>query len=136
MDINPTLYRALNFAISCFFASLLGGFYTNYIGILTPDLMHTSKTVDALAIAYIGGRGSLWGGITVSFPYVFFIQNFRSNFTNLPGLHLVTYGILMILMILIMIFYPSGFAVLLNVIKTKIVEAIQKEENAGPESVH
>lgn len=128
--INPTLYRVMNFAVSCFFAGLLGGFYAHYIGILTPNLMHTSKTVEALAMAYIGGRGSLWGGMTISFPFVFFIQNLRSNFTNLPGLHLVIYGILMIL---IMIFYPSGFAGLFNVVKTKLGEAFKKEEDADPE---
>ncbi len=131
--INPTLYRVMNFAVSCFFAGLLGGFYAHYIGILTPNLMHTSKTVEALAMAYIGGRGSLWGGMTISFPFVFFIQNLRSNFTNLPGLHLVIYGILMIL---IMIFYPSGFAGLFNVVKTKLEKAFQKEEEADPESAN
>lgn len=123
--INPTLYRVLNFAVSCFFAGLLGGFYAHYIGILTPNLMHTSKTVEALAMAYIGGRGSLWGGMTVSFPFVFFIQNLRSNFTDLPGLHLVIYGILMIL---IMIFYPSGFAGLYQVLFNKIKGLFQRGE--------
>jgi len=121
--INPTLYRVLNFAVSCFFAGLLGGFYAHYIGILTPNLMHTSKTMEALAMAYIGGRGSLWGGMTVSFPFVFFIQNLRSNFTDLPGLHLVIYGILMIL---IMIFYPSGFAGLYQVLLNKIKGLFQR----------
>ncbi|MFO8035844.1 MAG: branched-chain amino acid ABC transporter permease [Anaerolineales bacterium] len=124
--INPTLYRVMNFAVSCFFAGLLGGFYAHYIGILTPDLMHTSKTVEALAMAYIGGRGSLWGGMTVAFPFVFFIQNLRSNFTNLPGLHLVIYGILMIL---IMIFYPSGFAGLYNMIADKVKDLFRKGED-------
>jgi branched-chain amino acid transport system permease protein len=69
--------------------------------------MHTSRTVEVLAIAYIGGRGSLWGGIVVAFPFVFFIENLRSNLPDLPGLHLVIYGVLMIL---VMIFYPDGLA--------------------------
>lgn len=122
--INPTLYRVMNFAVSCFFAGLLGGFYAHYIGILTPDLMHTSKTVEALAMAYIGGRGSLWGGMTVAFPFVFFIQNLRSNFANLPGLHLVIYGVLMIT---IMIFYPSGFAGFYQVLSNKVKGLFAKE---------
>jgi branched-chain amino acid transport system permease protein len=106
--INPTKYRVFNFAVSAFFAGWLGGFYAHYFGSLTPQtLMHTSKTVEVLAIAYIGGRGSLWGGIAVAFPFVFFIEFIRSNFTDLPGLHLVTYGVLMIL---VMIYYPDGLA--------------------------
>jgi branched-chain amino acid transport system permease protein len=106
--INPTKYRVFNFTLSAFFAGWLGGFYAHYFGALTPQtLMHTSKTVEVLAIAYIGGRGSLWGGIAIAFLFVFFIEFLRSNLTDLPGLHLVIYGILMIL---VMIYYPSGLA--------------------------
>ncbi|MBN1657187.1 MAG: branched-chain amino acid ABC transporter permease, partial [Anaerolineae bacterium] len=55
--INPTYYRVFNFALSAFFAGWLGGFYAHYFGSLTPaTMMHTSKTVEVLAIAYIGGR--------------------------------------------------------------------------------
>lgn len=106
--INPTYYRVLNFALSCAFAGWLGGFYAHYYASLTPaTLMHTSKTVEVLAIAYIGGRGSLWGGMVLAFPFVFFIQYLRSTFADLPGLHLVIYGVLMIV---VMIFYPDGLS--------------------------
>jgi branched-chain amino acid transport system permease protein len=106
--INPTKYRVINFALSCAFAGWLGGFYAHYFGSLTPQtLMHTSKTVEVLALAYIGGRGSLWGGMFVAFPFVFFIEYLRSNLTDLPGLHLVIYGLLMIL---VMIYYPNCLA--------------------------
>jgi branched-chain amino acid transport system permease protein len=106
--INPTKYLVFNFTLSAFFAGLLGGFYAHFFGSLTPStLMHTSKTVEVLAIAYIGGRGSLWGGIAVAFPFVFFIEFLRSNLSSLPGLHLVIYGVLMVL---IMIYYPDGFS--------------------------
>ena len=116
--INPTKYRVLNFALSCLFAGWLGGFYAHYFGSLTPKtLMHTSKTVEVLALAYIGGRGSLWGGMVVAFPFVFGIEQLRSNLTGLPGLHLVLYGVLMIV---VMIFYPDGVAGLVKWAKAKI----------------
>ncbi|RLC67640.1 MAG: hypothetical protein DRI48_01760 [Chloroflexi bacterium] len=116
--INPTRYRVFNFALSSFFAGWLGGFYAHYYGSLTPQtLMHTSKTVEVLALVYIGGRGSMWGGMFVAFPFVFFIEYLRSNLTELPGLHLVIYGVLMIL---VMIFYPNGLAGLYNWGKEKI----------------
>jgi len=122
--INPTKYRVFNFTVSAFFAGWLGGFYAHYFGSLTPQtLMHTSKTVEVLAIAYIGGRGSLWGGIAVAFPFVFFIEYLRSNFTELPGLHLVIYGILMIL---VMIYYPKGFSGFFDWIKGKIMGLFTK----------
>jgi branched-chain amino acid transport system permease protein len=103
--INPTFYRVLNFTIQCAFAGWLGGFYAHYYGILTPQVMATSHTVEVLAITYIGGRGSLWGGPVTAFPFIFFMEWLRSNLSNLPGLNLVIYGLFLIL---IMIFYPSG----------------------------
>lgn len=106
--INPTKYLVFNFTLSAFFAGLLGGFYAHFFGSLTPStLMHTSKTVEILAIAYIGGRGSLWGGIAIAFPFVFFIEFLRSNLSSLPGIHMVIYGVLMVA---IMIYYPNGFS--------------------------
>jgi branched-chain amino acid transport system permease protein len=116
--INPTYYRVFNFALSCAFAGWLGGFFAHYVASLTPKtLMHTSKTVEVLAMAYIGGRGSMWGGMLVSFPFIFFIEFLRSNLTDLPGLHLVIYGGLMIL---VMVFYPDGLAGLIDWVKMKI----------------
>ena len=116
--INPIRYLVFNFTLSAFFAGFLGGFYAHYFGSLTPStLMHTSKTVEILAIAYIGGRGSLWGGIAVAFPFVFLIELLRTNFSDLPGLHLVIYGVLMIV---IMIYYPGGLAGFYDWIKSKV----------------
>jgi branched-chain amino acid transport system permease protein len=105
--LNPTYYRVFNFTVQCALAGWLGGFYAHYYGILTPQLLATSHTVEVLAIAYIGGRGSLWGGAVAAFPFIFWFEWLRSNLTDLPGLHLVLYGLLLIL---IMIFYPGGLA--------------------------
>jgi branched-chain amino acid transport system permease protein len=124
--INPTSYRVFNFALSAFFAGWLGGFYAHYFGSLTPQtLMHTSKTVEVLALVYIGGRGSLWGGMFIAFPFVFGIEALRSNLTELPGLHLVIYGVLMIL---VMIYYPAGFSGIYDWARAKIRSLFSKEE--------
>jgi branched-chain amino acid transport system permease protein len=69
--VDPTFYRVFNFTIQCAFAGWLGGFYAHYYGILTPQIMLTAKTVEVLAIAYIGGRGSIWGGAFTAFPFIF-----------------------------------------------------------------
>ena len=109
--INPIFYRLVNFTLSCALAGWMGGFYAHYYGILTPDMMHTSKTVEVLAVAYIGGRGSLWGGAAVAFPFIFAMELVRSSLSNLPGLNLLLYGLLLIL---VMIYYPGGFAEFFN----------------------
>jgi branched-chain amino acid transport system permease protein len=136
--INPTYYRVFNFTISAFFAGWLGGFFAHFIGSLTPQtVMHTSKTVEVLALAYIGGRGSLWGGMAIAFPFVFFIEYLRSNLTELPGLHMVIYGVLMIL---VMVYYPGGLAGAYYWVKDKLfgkrepVVVEMEEVEAGAQS--
>ncbi len=105
--INPTRYLVINFTLSCAFAGWLGGFYAHYYGILTPDVMATTHTMEVLAVAYIGGRGSLWGGALVAFPLVVGVELLRTQFSDVPGLHLVLYGLLLIL---VMIYRPGGVA--------------------------
>ena len=116
--INPTFYRVLNFTTSSFFAGWLGGFYAHYVGSLPPvSIMDTSKTIEVLAIAYIGGRGSMWGGVTVAFPMVFLMEMIRSHWSELPGLQFVIYGVLLIL---VMIYYPLGIAGIYTWVKDKL----------------
>lgn len=115
--VNPTKYRVINFTLSCFFAGWLGGFYAHYYGILMPDVLHTKRTVEVLAVAYIGGRGSIWGGAVTAFPFIFFIEWLRSSLSELPGLHLVIYGLALIL---VMIFYPGGMAQFFNTLIEKV----------------
>lgn len=105
--VNPVFYRVANFVLSCALAGWLGGFYAHYYGILTPDVMLTSKTIEVLAVAYIGGRGSLWGGAAIAFPFIIAMNLVRSSLANLPGLNLLLYGVLLIV---VMIYYPGGFA--------------------------
>jgi len=105
--INPTRYRIINFTVSSALAGWIGAFYAHFIGILTPDFMHTAKTVEFLVIAYIGGRGTLWGGFAVAFPFIWFTEMLRSNFDYLPGINLLIYGLILIL---IMIYYAGGMA--------------------------
>lgn len=105
--INPTRYLVINFVLSCAFAGWLGGFYAHYYGILTPDVMLTSHTIEILAIAYIGGRGSLWGAAVVAFPLSIGVEYVKVQFSTLPGVHLVLYGLLLIL---VMVYRPGGVA--------------------------
>lgn len=101
--INPRRYRLMNFTLSCFFAGLLGGFYAHSVGILTPDVMDTRHTVEVLALAYIGGRGTLWGGIVAAFLIIPLFEYLRPLFE----IRFVIYGIMLVG---IVILYPNGLA--------------------------
>jgi len=105
--INPLKFRVVNFILACAFAGWLGGFYAHYYGVITPDLMSTAKTTEVLVIAYIGGRGSLWGGAVAAVPFVFAMEVIRSSLSNMPGLNLIIYGLFLIF---VMLYYPGGLA--------------------------
>ena len=109
--INPVFYRIVNFTVSCSLAGWLGGFYVHYLGVITPDLMHTAKTIEVLAVVYIGGRATLWGGAVVAFPFIYCMETIRSTLDNLPGLNLIIYGVLLCT---VMIYFPGGFAAFYN----------------------
>ena len=116
--VNPIKYKVINFTISCFVAGLCGGFYAHFEGILTPDLMSTKHTLEILVIAFIGGRGSIWGPllsafiITPVFTYLDFLMEYQ----------FVIYGLLLII---VMIFYPSGISGLLTSINNFIKRTIR-----------
>jgi branched-chain amino acid transport system permease protein len=104
--IDPNRYGSLNLMISCAIAGLLGGFYAHFVGILTPDIMQTSHTVEVLALTYIGGRSTLWGGLLASFLIIPLFEYLKPLF----AIRLVIYGLLLIVMT---IFCPGGIASLL-----------------------
>ena len=105
--VDATKYKVLNFTVSCAFAGLVGGFYGHFVGILTPAVLHTRVTVEILALCYIGGRGSIWGGLLAAFLIIPIFEFLRP----LMEIRLIIYGLLLVL---VMIFYPGGLAQFLN----------------------
>lgn len=118
--VDPTRYKVLNFTLSCSLAGLLGVFYAHYIGILTPNVMQTQQTVQVLALAYIGGRGSIWGGLLAAFLVIPIFESLKQLFE----IRLIIYGMLLILT---MIFYPAG---LVGIIAS-VMEWIKRRRSAS-----
>jgi branched-chain amino acid transport system permease protein len=101
--VNPTRYKLLNFTLSCACAGFFGGFYAHFVGIVTPDLMDTGHTLEVMTLAYIGGAGSLLGGVFAAFLLIPIFDSLK----RLMEYRLIIYGMLLIL---VMIFYPAGLA--------------------------
>lgn len=99
--IDAVRYKVMNFTISCLLAGLIGGFYAHFIGILTPTVMHTSHTVEVLAMAYIGGRGTIWGPLVSAMIMVPAMEFMK----DLMEYRLILYGALMVF---VMTYYPKG----------------------------
>jgi branched-chain amino acid transport system permease protein len=116
--VNPVKYKLINFTLSCAVAGLLGGYYAHFVGIVTPDVMDTGHTMEVMALSYIGGSGSLLGGVFASFLLLPILDSLK----RLMEYRLIIYGMLLIL---VMIFYPVGLNGLYQ--KIKIIISKKKE---------
>jgi branched-chain amino acid transport system permease protein len=114
--VNPTRYKLMNFTLSCAVAGLFGGFYAHFVGIVTPEIMDTGHTMEVMALSYIGGSGSLIGGIFAAFLLIPIFDSLK----KLMEYRLIIYGLLLIL---VMIFYPAGLSGLYQ----KAVQTIKKK---------
>ena len=105
LGLNTTKYKLINFTVACFFTGVIGSFYAHYLGILspTPEEFGVPRTVEILTIAYVGGRGTLWGSLFAAFLLIGFQEYFR----ELEAWRLVMFGALLIM---VMIFAPKGLA--------------------------
>ncbi|NIQ39164.1 MAG: hypothetical protein GTN81_11300 [Proteobacteria bacterium] len=105
LGLSATKYKLINFTTACFFTGVIGAFYAHYIGILTPDATEfgVPRTVEVLTVAYVGGRGTLWGSILSAFLLIGFQEYFRW----IGAWRLVMFGALLII---VMIFAPKGLS--------------------------
>lgn len=105
LGLSATKYKLINFTTACFFTGVIGAFYAHYIGILTPDATEfgVPRTVEVLTVAYVGGRGTLWGSLLAGFLLIGFQEYFR----ELGAWRLVMFGALLIT---VMIYVPKGLS--------------------------
>jgi len=96
VGVNVTFYRSICFTIACLFAGLMGVFYGHYLGLLTPDVSSLAITIQALAICYIGGRGTLWGSLPGSILIITIFEVFRP----LAAYRFIIYGILLVVVMI------------------------------------
>lgn len=98
-------YKLLNFAVASFCIGVVGAFYGNYIGILVPTSQEfgISRTTEILTIAYVGGRGTLWGSLFGAFALIGIQEGLRA----VSEWRLVIYGLFLMLVLLV---FPRGIA--------------------------
>jgi len=103
LGINITYYKLMAFMMSAFFAGVVGSFNAHYLLILTPTaVMSVGIMIEIVTIVFVGGLGTFMGPvlsaflITLGLEYLRFLGEYR----------FITYGILLILVIL---FMPQGF---------------------------
>jgi branched-chain amino acid transport system permease protein len=85
-----------------------GAFYVQVFQYIDPGIAYGPATsVEALVAAIVGGIGTLWGPVLGALVLHVLADVTRNLFGQLPGINLVIYGVVLVLMV---VFLPRGIA--------------------------
>ena len=101
VGINTTYYKIFAFTISSFFAGIGGGLYAHYITVIDPSNFAFMRSIEFLVMVVLGGMGSFTGAIIAAGVLTFLPELLR----GFNDYRLLIYSIILIL---VMIFKPSG----------------------------
>ena len=134
IGIYPTKYKLIAVFISTMIVAMAGFFYAQYIRYIDPAIALQTYSVEFVLPAIIGGIQFVNGPIVGSLILVPLSEFLRAQFGNtLPGINLIVYAIVMILIIR---FMPTGLLGWLSGSKLKKrLDAIMKRDGKGPELI-
>ena len=115
--INLTAYKVFAFALSAFFAGVAGAVYAGLQGSLFPKSFDFMASINVLVMVVLGGMGSMTGSIiaaTVLTALPLLMQ-------SLASYRMVIYSLLLIV---VMIFKPSGLMGHKDFSMTKAIEYV------------
>ena len=106
--VNPFRIKLGAIALSGAFMGAGGAFYVQVFQYLDPGIAYGSHTsVEALVGAIVGGLGTLWGPVVGAMALHLLADLTRNLFGQLPGINMVIYGSVLVLMIM---FAPRGLS--------------------------
>ena len=122
--INTTYYKVMAFAFSAFFAGVAGALFAGNLGILVPGEFGFMTSINILMIVVLGGMGSMAGSVIAA-----------AILTSLPVLmqfmnqyRMVIYALLLII---VMIFKPTGLLGNYDFSLSRILEKIVRRRRSG-----
>jgi branched-chain amino acid transport system permease protein len=108
IGVDPRRTKLAATVVSAAFMGAAGAFYLQVFQYIDPGIAfgpHVS--VEALVGAIVGGMGTLWGPVLGAAALHALAEGTRNLFGNLPGLNLVIYGSVLVLIVM---FMPRGLA--------------------------
>lgn len=129
LGVNVMKYKQTAFFISAFLTSVGGSCYGFLLSAVDPiSIFAYDLSTRIMILAVIGGRGTLWGPVLGAFILVPINEALRVNFgAQLAGLSNVFYGILLMLVV---VFLPKGFAGL-----PEVIAKVRSKKKAAKEVV-
>lgn len=128
IGVNPFSVKLWATVISAALMGSAGAFYVQVFQYIDPTLAfgpHTS--VEALVGAIVGGMGSLWGPVVGALTLHALADLTRNMFGQLPGINMVVYGFVLVLIVMFMPRGIVGFA-------SNFLKILFKSANSGKES--
>ena len=108
VGVNPFRIKLAAIILSGAFMGAGGAFYAQVFQYIDPGLAfgpHTS--VEALVGAIVGGMGTLWGPVLGALALHVLADVTRNLFGQLPGINMVVYGAVLVLIVM---FLPRGIS--------------------------
>jgi len=108
LGVDPRRTKLAATVVSAALMGAAGAFYLQVFQYIDPAIAfgpHVS--VEALVGAIVGGMGTLWGPVLGAVVLHALAESTRNLFGNLPGLNLVIYGSVLVLIVM---FMPRGLA--------------------------
>ena len=106
MGIHTTRYKVLAFVISAALAGVAGGLSGQlFANPLNPQNLNFVKSIEVIVMIVLGGIGSITGAVIGATTLTILPEALRTFDQQFPGLRMVLYALLLILL---MIFRPQG----------------------------
>jgi branched-chain amino acid transport system permease protein len=106
LGVNVFRVKVAAIALSGALMAAGGVFYAQYFQYIDPGLAYgPSVSIEALLGPIVGGLGTLWGPVVGAAMLHLLGEGTRGLFENAPGVSLMLYGVLLVLMVT---FMPSG----------------------------
>ena len=123
--IPNTYYKVLAFTFAAFFAGIAGGIYGQYLGILGATDFDFMKSIDILVFVVLGGMGSLTGSIVSAVGLTILPEVLRS----LADYRMLIYSVVLVL---VMIFKPSGLLGSYEFSLTRLIDRLTGRQKKQP----
>jgi branched-chain amino acid transport system permease protein len=128
VGVDPFSVKLGAIVLSGAFMGAGGAFYVQVFQYIDPAIAFgPSSSVEALVAAIVGGMGTLWGPVLGAAVLHVLAEATRNLFGQLPGLNMVIYGSVLVLIVM---FAPRGLAG----IGRSVREAWRASRGGGPGS--
>ena len=108
IGVSPFVVKLGAIALSGALMGAGGAFYVQVFQYIDPGIAYgPGSSVEALVAAIVGGLGTLWGPVLGALVLHVLGELTRNLFGQLPGINMVIYGVLLVLIVM---FMPRGIA--------------------------